>query len=165
MRNIITIFIFALLLVSCAEKPKYSIDDKPMSGYMLDEVQYTAMVDKFMKAYRDNDMESTKNIFSEDAVYSVNDSDLSVSELVEAFSSGHTYFDDISHTDVYTATMYYNDGNIYTNVWYNWNAVAKSSGELLKVKGYGWFKWENGKAVKAYNAFDPTEYNAVMALE
>ncbi|MEC8536035.1 MAG: hypothetical protein VXY75_01435 [Bacteroidota bacterium] len=63
------------------------------------------MVDKFIKAYRDNDMESTKNIFSKDAVYSVNDSDLSVSELVKAFSSGHTYFEDISHTDVYTATV------------------------------------------------------------
>ena len=105
-----------------------------MSDFMPDEDQYTAMVDKFMKAYRDNDMESAKYIFSEDAVYSVNDSDLSVSKLVTAFSSGHTYFDDISHTDVYTTTMYYNDGNIYTNVWYNWNAVAKSSGEVLKVK-------------------------------
>ncbi|MEC8724419.1 MAG: hypothetical protein VXX60_05360 [Bacteroidota bacterium] len=48
--------------------------------------------------------------------------------------------------------LYYKDVNIYTNVWYNWNTVAKSSGEALKVKGYGWFKWENGKAVKAYNA-------------
>ena len=118
-----------------------------------------------MKAYRDNGMESAKNIFLEDAVYSVNDSNLSVSELVTAFSNGHTYFDDISHTDVCTATMYYNDGNIYTNVWYNWNTVAKSSGEVLKVKGYGWPKWKNGKAVEAYNAFDPTAYNAVMALE
>ena len=167
MKNIITLFlfIFALLLSSCAEKPKHSIDDQPMSGYMLDEDQYTAMVDKFMKAYIDNDMESAKNIFSKDAVYSVNDSDLSISELLTAFSSGHNYFNNISHTDVYTATMYYNDGNIYTNVWYNWNAVAKSSGEVLKIKGYGWFKWENGKAVEAYNAFDPTAYNAVMAVE
>ena len=132
---------------------------------MLDEDQYTAMVDKFMKAYRDNDMEFTKNIFSEDAVFSVSDSDLSVSELVKAFSSSHTYFDDISQTDVYTAPMYYNARNIYTNVWYNWNTVARSSGKVLKVKGYGWFKWENGKAVEAYNAFDPTAYNAVMALE
>ena len=136
-----------------------------MSGYMRDEDQYTAMVDKFMKAYRDNDMEFTKNIFSEDAVFSVSDSDLSVSELVKAFSSSHTYFDDISQTDVYTAPMYYNARNIYTNVWYNWNTVARSSGKVLKVKGYGWFKWENGKAVEAYNAFDPTAYNAIMALE
>ena len=133
MKNTITHFIFALLLSSCAEKSKYSIDDQPMSGYMLDKDQYTAMVDKFMKAYRDNDMESAKYIFSEDAVNSVNDSDLSVSELVTAFSSGHTYFDDISHTDVYTATMYYNDGNIYTNVWYNWNAVATVSNTHLTL--------------------------------
>ena len=98
-------------------------------------------------------------------MYSVNDSDLSVSELIAAFSSGHTYFDDIYHTDVYTATMYYNNGNIYTNVWHNWNAVAKSNVDVLKVKGYGWFKWENGKAVETYNAFDPTASNAVMALE
>ena len=116
MKNIITFFIFALLPSSCAEKPKYSIDDGPMSSYMLDEDQYTAMVDKFMKAYRDNDMEPAKNIFSKDAVFSVNDSDLSISELLTAFSSGHNYFNNISHTDVYTATMYYNEGNIYTNV-------------------------------------------------
>ena len=44
-----------------------------------------------MKAYRDNDTESAKNIFSEDAVYSINDSDLSVSELVMAYSNGHTF--------------------------------------------------------------------------
>ena len=90
-----------------------------MSGYVLDEDQYTAMVDKSMKAYRNNDMESAKNIFLKDAVCSVNDSDLSVSQLLTAFSSGHTYFDNISHTDVYTTTMYYNDGNIYTIVWCN----------------------------------------------
>ena len=44
-------------------------------------------------------------------------------------------------------------------------SLLLSSGEVLKVKGCGWFKWENGKSVEAYNAFDPTAYNAVMALE
>ena len=119
MKNIITLFIFGCLLTSCADKNKYPIDDQPMSGYMLDEDMYTAMVDKFMKAYADNDMESAKDIFSEDAVYYVNDVSLSVSELMTAFSEGHTYYNDIAHSDVYTATMYYNDGNIYTNVWKN----------------------------------------------
>jgi hypothetical protein len=132
---------------------------------MLDEDIYTAMVDKFMKAYADNDMESTKDIFSEDAVYYVNDVSLSVSELIAAFGEGHTYYDDIAHSDVYTATMYYNDGNIYTNVWYNWSGVLKSNGEALSLKGYAWFKWKDGKAVEAYNAFDPTAYNAAIAIE
>jgi|TARA_B100001059_G_scaffold64123_2_gene60163 hypothetical protein len=165
MKNIITLFIFGCLLTSCADKNKYPIDDQPMSGYMLDEDMYTAMVDKFMKAYADNDMESAKDIFSEDAVYYVNDVSLSVSELMTAFSEGHTYYNDIAHSDVYTATMYYNDGNIYTNVWYNWRGVLKSNGEALSLKGYAWFKWEDGKAIEAYNAFDPTAYNAAIAIE
>ena len=165
MKNIIMLFIFGCLLTSCAEKNKYPIDDQPMSGYILDEDMYTAMVDKFMKAYANNDMESTRDIFSEDAVYYVNDVSLSVSELIAAFGEGHTYYDDIAHNDVYTATMYYNDGNIYTNVWYNWNGVLKSNGEALNLKGYAWFKWKDGKAVEAYNAFDPTAYNAAIAIE
>ena len=165
MKNIITLFIFGCLLTSCADKNKYPIDDQPMSVYMLDVDMYTAMVDKFMKAYADNDMESAKDIFSEDAVYYVNDVSLSVSELMTAFSEGHTYYNDIAHSDVYTATMYYNDGNIYTNVWYNWRGVLKSNVEALSLKGYAWFKWENGKAIEAYNAFDPTAYNAAIAIE
>ncbi len=164
MKNIITLFIFGCLLTSCADKNKYPIDDQPMSGYMLDEDMYTAMVDKFMKAYADNDMESAKDIFSEDAVYYVNDVSLSVSELMTAFSEGHTYYNDIAHSDVYTATMYYNDGNIYTNVWYNWRGVLKSNGEALSLKGYAWFKWEDGKAIELH-AFDPTAYNAAIAIE
>tara|TARA_B100000900_G_scaffold338097_1_gene300147 strand:- start:255 stop:752 length:498 start_codon:yes stop_codon:yes gene_type:complete len=165
MKNIITLFILGLLLTNCNEKNNYPIDEKPMSGYMLDEDVYTAMVDKFMKAYTDNDMESAKDIFSEDALYYVNDESLSVSELIAAFGEGHTYYDDISHSNVYTATMYYNDGNIYTNVWYNWSGVLKNNGDTLRLKGYAWFKWENGKAVEAYNAFDPTAYNAAIAIE
>ena len=82
-----------------------------------------------------------------------------------AFGEGHTYYDDIAHNNVYTATMYYNDGNIYTNVWYNWSGVLKSNGEALSLKGYAWFKWKDGKAVEAYNAFDPTAYNAAIAIE
>ena len=61
--------------------------------------------------------------------------------------------------------MYYNDGKIFTNVWYDWSGVAKSTGETLELRGYGWFKWENGKVVEAYNAFDPTAYNAIMSAQ
>ena len=61
--------------------------------------------------------------------------------------------------------MYYNDNKIYTNVWYKWSGTSKKSGETIEAKGYAWFRWENGKAVEAYNAFDPTAYNAAMSLE
>ena len=34
-----------------------------MTGYILDEDKYTAMIDQFMSSYRKNDMSSTKEIF------------------------------------------------------------------------------------------------------
>ena len=39
----------------------------------------------------------------------------------------------------------------------------KKTGEVLSLKGYCWFKWEDDKVVEVYNAFDPTAYNAVMS--
>ena len=40
MKNIITLFIFALLISSCAEKPKYSIDDySSLEGLYSAEVE------------------------------------------------------------------------------------------------------------------------------
>jgi hypothetical protein len=177
MKNI-SIFIILLLFSSCAVN--FSIgdsgkseenmnellkDDKPMSGYVLDEDKYTAMVDQFMSAYRKNDMSSAKEIFSEGAVFWVNDTKMFAEDAVNAFGEGHKYFDNINHSDVYSATMYYNDNKIYTNVWYKWSGASKKSGETIEAKGYAWFRWENGKAVEAYNAFDPTAYNAAMSLE
>ena len=41
----------------------------------------------------------------------------------------------------------------------------KSSGETLELRGYGWFQWEDGKVIEAYNAFDPTAYNAIMSAQ
>ena len=50
---------------------------------------------------------------------------------------------------------------------YGTNGVlpAKKNGELIEARGYAWFRWENGKAVEVYNAFDPTAYNSAMNLE
>ena len=81
MKNI-SLFIILLLCSSCAvnfsigdskkseENTNESLkDDKPMTGYILDEDKYTAMVDQFMSSYRKNDMNSAKEIFSEGAVF------------------------------------------------------------------------------------------------
>ena len=90
---------------------------------------------------------------------------MSIDEMMSGFAVGHQFFDNISHNNVDIATMYYNDGKIFTNVWYDWSGVSKSSGETLELRGYGWFQWEDGKVIEAYNAFDPTAYNAIMSAQ
>ena len=164
----IILFLFATsLIVSCDNDSKKHNSDKsdPMSGYMIgNDVKSDAML-QFTKAYQDNDISSVKTIFSDDAIFHVNDTQMTFDQVNEGFSAGHNYFDNIKHSEFDVATMYYNDDKIYTNVWYEWSGTSKKSGETIEAKGYAWFRWENGKAVEVYNAFDPTTYNAAMSLE
>ena len=119
-------------------------------------------MNSFNDAYDNKDNESGLSLFSVIAVFHVNDAQLTASEVVDAFMLGHEYFDDIKNIDRNTTTMFYNNGEIYTNYWYTWNGTNKKTGKLLAARGYAWFKWDGLKVVEAYNAFDPTEYNKVF---
>tara|TARA_B100000780_G_scaffold271330_1_gene232157 strand:- start:917 stop:1417 length:501 start_codon:yes stop_codon:yes gene_type:complete len=165
MKKIFLLLSLAILITACEKNAKQPTDDNPMSGYILGDDVYTQGVEKFMKAYTDKNFENAKGIFAENAVFSVNDVEMGVEDMMTGFASGHEYFDNISHKNIDLATMYYNDGKVFTNVWYDWSGVAKSTGEILELRGYGWFKWENRKVIEAYNAFDPTAYNSIMTSE
>ena len=162
----IILFLFATsLMISCDNDSKKHNSDKsdPMSGYMVgNDVKSDAML-QFTKAYQDNDISSVKSIFSEDAIFHVNDTQMTFDQVNEGFSAGHNYFDNIKHSEFDVATMYYNDGKIFTNYWYTWSAISKETNNELNLRGYCWFKWENDKVVEVYNAFDPTAYNTEMS--
>ena len=162
MKNLIFTILASTFIVGCQNPKLDSPDNNEMSGIIKGSDKYTMGVKKFMNAYIENDMPSAKDVFSKNAIFYVNDSKLNIDDMIAGFSVGHEYFDDISHNNVDIATMYYNNGSIYTNVWYDWKGNKKSNGETINLKGYGWFKWDNGKVVEAYNAFDPTLYSAAM---
>ena len=162
MKKFFLIIAAVTFIMSCQNQNLNSPDNHQMSGIIKGDDQHTKKVKKFMKAYVDNDMSSAKDVFSSDAVFYVNDTKLTIEDMMEGFSAGHQFFDNIAHNNVDMATMYYNNGSIYTNTWYDWSGENNSTGEKLNIKGYGWFKWENGKVVEAYNAFDPTAYSAAM---
>ena len=158
---ILTVFVLTGM-IGCQNPKLDSPDNHEMSGIIKGTDEYTENVKRFMSSYVENNMASAKDIFSENAVFYVNDAKLNIDDLIVGFSLGHQFFDNISHDNLDVATMYYNNGSVYTNVWYEWTANKKSTGEALSLKGYGWFKWKDGKVVEAYNAFDPTLYSAAM---
>ena len=153
-----TIFylIFLSLLSSCTTTNK--IDGGDWSGIISDTDERNAIMNSFADAYENMDAESAITIFSDDAVFYVNDTKMTPKEVVSAFMTGHEYYDDIKNTDRTTTTMFYNNGSIFTNYWYTWNGTNKKTGELIVLRGYAWFKWDGMKVVEAYNAFDPTAY-------
>ncbi|MBL6611661.1 MAG: nuclear transport factor 2 family protein [Flavobacteriaceae bacterium] len=134
------------------------IDEADMSGTISATDKRNEIANTFADAYEKKDKKSALSIFAEDAVFYVNDSKLNPSEVVDGFMTGHEYYNDIKNTDRTITTMFYNNGDVYTNYWYTWNGINKSTGELLSVRGYAYFKWDGLKVIEAYNAFDPTEY-------
>lgn len=162
MKNLVLNAFVLTFLFGCQNPKLDSPDNHEMSGIIKGTDNYTEDVKRFMNSYVENNMTSAKDIFSKNAVFYVNDSKLNIDDMIVGFSLGHQFFDNISHDNLDIATMYYNNGSVYTNVWYEWKANKKSTGEALNIKGYGWFKWNDGKVVEAYNAFDPTLYSAAM---
>ena len=133
-----------------------------MSGTISASDQRNVMLNSFVDAYENQDKEKALSIFDENAEFYVNDAKLTPEQVVDAFMTGHEYFDDIKNVDRNTTTMFYNSGDIYTNYWYTWNGTNKKTGETLVLRGYAWFKWDGLKVIEAYNAFDPTAYNKAI---
>tara|TARA_Y100000994_G_scaffold97701_1_gene80855 strand:- start:598 stop:1098 length:501 start_codon:yes stop_codon:yes gene_type:complete len=155
----------AILLVSCGEttqnKNTLTKSENHFGTIEKDDTKSLA-AKRFSKAYIENDLASVSDLFTEDAKIMVNDSNLTFDELVAGFSEGFKYYENIHHMDVDAFTMYYDDGEVFTNYWYTWHGTNIKSKEQLMVKGYAWFRWKDDKVFEMYNAFDPTAYNAGM---
>ena len=162
MKNIILTIITVTLFVSCETQTGVKIDDSPLSGTISQSDERNNLVNKFVDAYQNADPSVALELYADNAVVHVNDAELTPVEMINAFMDGHVYYDQIKNIDRNTTTMFYNNGEIYTNYWYTWNGTNKNTGELLSVRGYAWFKWEGMKVIESYNAFDPTEYNKAL---
>ena len=159
MKNMLLTIITVTLFVSCETQNGVKIDDSPLSGTISQTDERNDLVNKFVDAYQNADPSVALELYAENAVVHVNDTELTPIEMINAFMDGHVYYDQIKNVDRNTTTMFYNSGEIYTNYWYTWNGTNKNTGELLSVRGYAWFKWDGMKVIESYNAFDPTEYN------
>ena len=159
MKNLILTLTIIPFLFSCENQSGSKIDDSPLSGTISEIDERNNLVNKFVDAYENADPSVALSLYDENAIVHVNDSELNPVEMINAFMDGHVYYDGIKNIDRNTTTMFYNNGEVYTNYWYTWNGTNRQTGELLVVRGYAWFKWEGMKVVESYNAFDPTEYN------
>ena len=149
----------SVLLAGCASAPNNS----DWSGVIDQQDARTAKIVEMSRAYCDNDSETWMKHYSPEALVKVNDKDLSLEEVTAIYMAGHGVFQDIHHENTTCTTMRYNNGTVWTNYWYDWHGTVRSTGEKLKVRGYACFRWQDGKVVESYNAFDPTQYNAIAA--
>ena len=157
MKKLFILFI-SIVLISCNQQTS-NLDNADWSGTISENDDKTQIVKDILKSYVNNNMASVKDYFHSDAEISVNDNVMNFDEMVAGFASGHENWNNIMHSNVIATTMFYNNGKIYTNSWYDWSGTSKKNGKEVELKGYCSWGWENDKIISVYNAFDPTQYN------
>ncbi|SVD81501.1 uncharacterized protein METZ01_LOCUS434355, partial [marine metagenome] len=35
-----------------------------------------------------------------------------------------------------------NNGEVFTNSWYDWSGILKTTNDTLNIRGYAYYKWE-----------------------
>ena len=138
-------------------------DEGEWSGIITEHCWHSEAVREMAAGYCEGEYGAFYDLISPDAEIMVNDADFSKMEWIESFDEGTAPFDDVRHEDVVVTTMSYNNGRMFTNMWYTWKGVVKETGEELSIRGYASFEWDGERVVGFYNAFDPTEYNGAGA--
>ena len=139
MKFIYTITLSALLL-SCANTNQSVVKSD-------DELSST--INLLFEKYVANDWELSE-YYADDVIARVNNQELNGYEnLIAGYKAHHELlYDNISVDELYVHTNYFSDGEVWSNSWFTWSAVGKTTGEEYTNRAHFDYKWENGKIVE-----------------
>ena len=164
--SLIFIFVIGTSLISAQNwcgsvaHQKDLIKNLPEKATVLKE-----RIDSFNDAYLANDMTGQLELFTEDAVATVNSQEMSPSEMITAFMGGREFYNDIKNSDRATGTFNFESGDVYTCTWFDWEGTSKSSGVVVGNPVHAWFKWEGDKVTEVTYIFDSAQYVANMGSD
>ena len=159
MKNFLLI-ILSITIFSCADNT--SKQSEFQEGIVEMNDSKSQAMDNFTKAYLENNLETQIDLFTEDAVIHINSNDVSPAQMIEEFSRDKEFYENVENIERATATMTFEDGDVYSNYWFTWKATSKSTGVTITNPVHSWFKWDGDKVSEGSFIFDPTEYVANM---
>ena len=126
------------------------------------------------KHYLNNDIDGLKKLWADEdkiALFLGSVEQTPLSELIGLIDLQHKAFDNIqmlniqgSDKPIYVETKAYDSGQTWTNTWFKWSAVGKTSGNLIELPVHISFRWENGEIVEESHLFDPSLMKAELEL-
>jgi len=169
MKNLLYLFL-AILFAGCSNSGVVVTFDDEKSNLIRSHYQN----------YLNNDIEGLKSLWSPDLKIYMNSVEAEgVEDIASLISAQHENFSDISMSfqddeggedlGIWIQTITYPANNGYpettmTQSWFTWNATGKTSGKSLQVPAHIGFQWANGKIVKEWHNFDPSEMMAELQL-
>ncbi len=152
MKKLITVFLIALLVLSCNEGKK----DKEELRYTQDSEQinnYKAA----LKSYVDGDWEGLKKHYADTArIFHNTKEGVSVDKMVTTHQADLEAFSDygfVTEDDEFEMVLT-DDGNTWVNYWGDWKATVSGTDRELIVPVHLTAQYENGKIVREYGYWD-----------
>ena len=161
MKKIFLQFTILFYLISCQN---VKIDSAPVSGTINESDEKTAIIKKLAQAYQDGNFDIAKDYFSEDGIHYFNNTRYNTEEIINGYNFHSILYDDLKHINPTITTMYYNNGEIYTNHWSDWSAKSKITGKIQKNTFHCWWQWEGNKIIGTKCYLDPKELMEEISL-
>jgi|TARA_B100000768_G_scaffold153797_1_gene150170 hypothetical protein len=157
MKKLILMSILGFFILSCENNKSEN-----HIGIIEGNDSKSLTMNSFNDAYLANDMVGQEEIFADNAIAKVNGQEMSPAEMIEAFLEGKEFYDEVKNTDRATGTFILDEGEVYTNTWFGWEGVSKSTGIKVANPVHASFKWEGDKVVEVSYVFDSAKYVANM---
>ena len=149
MKKIFSILFVSVMIYSCSNQ-------KQSTTVVKSDDELTLNVKKLLKAYVENDFTLWEELMSDDCEVLFNNITLDKNSVISGVKQDHTLFKSIEVTDDYAHTVYFKNGEIWTNHWFTNTFEGNFTGETTKARAHTDLKWENGKVVRFQVYYDPT---------
>ena len=90
MKKLLTILSILMLSYGCQNQTSTTSNPNQVGTIEADDSKSTAARD-FSNAYTSNDLLSAKSLFTEDAVFKINDAEMSFDDMASGFTLGHNF--------------------------------------------------------------------------
>ena len=166
MKNFFLILTVSMFMISCTQVSDNHIEktENHFGTIEVGDAKSLAM-DAFNDAYVANDMSGQEELFAENAVANVNGQETTPAAMMEAFLQGHNFYSDIQNSERATGTFVLDNGEIYTNTWFDWTGTSNATGKTVSSPVQASFKWENDKVVEVNYLYNSHDYIMNMGAE
>lgn len=155
MRKIAFLTLLTFTLFSCEQAAEQS--EFQVGMVEMNDAKSNAMI-AFNDAYLAGDFTGQLDIFSDTAKAYINGQLTTPDAMMEAFLEGRTHYTDIKNLNRATTTTTYDNGRVFSNYWFVWEGVSKSTGKTVTTPAHGYFTWQGDQVVQVGYIFDSVDY-------
>ena len=121
------------------------------------EDELTELVLELAEDYTKADFEEAKEYYSDNVKIYFNSTEVVGKEnLINGWTYEHEVFSDITISDEYAHTNYFNNGQVWTNHWFVNTTTGNYTKKTTSARAHTDLKWEDGKVVIFQVYYDPT---------